>query len=222
VTRRGAVSAEQLDLFAELDAALAEAEPRTRAEAPVPSLYDSPTRGLAARIAEFEAWQDEHGTFASLADSHAWHAGLSHPTAPTDRCMPSVLLAEFRCLCVARAGRECMCVGDLMYRGACRHCEWEGTPTDHESTASEDANDHAFPGWRDLPVVPRYPVGSFGPAQRERVAAKWLDTVRPMLPAGWLEAGGPVRTKRCGVGTRHVPGGTPCGGYDMAAGEDTP
>lgn len=212
-----AARVEQLDLFAELETAAAEAQAKALAEAPVPNLYGSPTRGLAARMAEFDAWRDAYGDFGCIPISHAWHEGFSHSTTPTDRCAPSLLQAELRCLCNTYAGNRCLCVGDLMYRGACRHCTWEGDPTDSENTASEDAHDHAWPGWRDLPLVPRSRAGEMGPAQQKRAAVQWLEKVTPLYPPGWVEAGGPVRTARSSLGTRHVPNGTPFGGYDMAA-----
>jgi Family of unknown function (DUF6349) len=97
-----------------------------------------------------------------------------------------------------------------MYRGACRRCDWEGEPHDRENAVAEDACDHSWPGWRDLPSVPRVP-------EERKKRAAWVDRVVGLYPAGWLEDGGPIRTARSGYGTRHVPGSTPFGGYDLAA-----
>ncbi|MGO9959336.1 MAG: DUF6349 family protein, partial [Solirubrobacteraceae bacterium] len=48
----------------------------------------------------------------------------------------------------------------------------------------------------------------------------WVEKWAPLLPDGWLERGGPIRTRRERHATRHVPGRAPGGGYDLAA-DDT-
>jgi hypothetical protein len=106
-------------------------------------------------------------------------------------------------------------------RGGCLTCGWLGPvrPGHYdEQGAIEDAHDHAFPGWRDLPIVPR--VARLGNDQREsKQLAKLAEHVRLIYPTGWLERGGPIRTLRRAMGTRHVPGYAPTGlGYDMCAG----
>ncbi|HKT03735.1 MAG TPA: DUF6349 family protein [Rugosimonospora sp.] len=196
----------QLALFADPDTETVEVSgPQPTA----PSLYGSPARGLAARTAEMRAWRARHGNPNSIRRSHAWEVHITCPDTPTERCQPTVLSADLRCDCFD----ECYCVGDLLYRGACRGCGWEGEPRDGENAAVEDACDHAWPGWRDLPVVPRVPED----AKRH---AAWAQRVAARYPANWLVDGGPIRTRRSGLGTRHVPGRTPFGGYDLAAVDD--
>ena len=189
----------QLDLFAAIEEA--------KVDAPAPTLYGSPARGLAARTAEFHAWRAAHGSFGSVGRSHAWTVQLTCPETATVRCQPTVLSADLRCDCDRYD--ECCCVGDLLYRGACRHCDWEGQPYARENAAAEDACNHAWPGWPDVPVVP--PV----PEERKKRAA-WVERVLELYPAGWLEDGGPIRTSRSCRGIRHVPDRTPFGGYDLA------
>ena len=111
--------------------------------------------------------------------------------------------------------------GDTAMRGGCLTCGWLGPvrPGHYdEQGAIEDAHDHAFPGWRDLPIVPH--VARLGNDQREsKQLAKLAEHVRLIYPTGWLERGGPIRTLRRPMGTRHVPGYAPTGlGYDMCAG----
>ena len=189
----------QLDLFAAIEEA--------KLGGPAPTLYGSPTRGLTARADEFAGWRAAHGSFGSTGRSHAWTVCLTCPDTPTERCQPTVLSADLRCDCDRY--EQCSCLGDLMYRGACRRCDWEGEPHDRENAAAEDACDHAWPGWRELPVV------SAVPEERKKRAA-WVERVTELYPAGWLEDGGPIRTARSRGGTRHVPGRTPFGGYDLA------
>lgn len=68
------------------------------------------------------------------------------------RYNPTLLVADLRC---DHHDHDCFCGGDLVYRGASRHCYWEGPLRDCENPAAEDADDQAWPGWRALPLVPR-------------------------------------------------------------------
>jgi hypothetical protein len=125
-----------------------------------------------------------------------------------------VLTADLRCDCGRDRHRDkpCLCLGDLLFRGACRGCDWEGEPGADENPAAEAACDHAWPGWRALPVVERMSEEHKPRARLERVTGRY--------PPGWVHAGGPIRTHRAGMGPRHVPSRTPFGGYDMAADPD--
>ncbi len=194
-------------------------------ERPAPCLYLTGTaRGLAARLAEWEAWLAEHGHGSAYARSHAWRVVTTCPDTPTDRCQPTVLTCDLS----APRGYPPPCGGhdrSQLYRGACRRpgCLWEGPERDSwagsgENPAAEDALNHAWPGWRDLPVAPDFPHIQSGTSKADlRALARWAEQVNAIYPEGWLEAGGPVRTLRSGRGTRHVPDRTPYGGYDVAA-----
>ncbi|GAA1768592.1 DUF6349 family protein [Nonomuraea bangladeshensis] len=95
-----------------------------------------------------------------------------------------------------------------LYRGACLGCDWEGETRQSGGDAVEDAHDHAWPGWRDLPAV-KPPKSNH---------ARWLVEVGRAYPPGWLEAGGPIVTVRADSRfSRHLPGKAPGGGYDLAA-----
>jgi hypothetical protein len=192
-----------------------------RLEAPAPCLFGSQARGLPARAAEYAAWKAVHGAFGSQPRSHAWAHAITHPKGQTGACRPSLMSADLRCGNWHHGSSHdgpCSCAGDLVYRGACTGCDWEGLVRLTENHATEDAHDHAWPGWRELPVIARAaPRGTS--AEDKRDYDRWLEAAVPLHPAGWIESGGPVRTARqAGRGTRHVPGhGTPFGGYDMAA-----
>jgi hypothetical protein len=199
------INAGQTDLFTLIE--------ETKLATPAPTLYGSPARGLPARRTEYQRWRAQHGGFGSLGRSHAWTVSISCPDSPAPRCQPTVLAADLRCDCDNRCDHaHCSCVGELMYRGACRSCDWEGEPVDGENAAAEDACDHAWPGWHQLPVVARVP-------EQRNARARWVEAVTTSYPAGWLEDGGPIRTARSGMGGRHVPTRTPFGGYDLAADE---
>jgi len=109
----------------------------------------------------------------------------------------------------------------LEYRGACLGCGWVSDHTHRlrrggENAAVEDAHDHTHPGWREIPVVEGPPTLD-SPHAYERGIGRWRERWELLLPACWLDRGGPIRTPRSHGGTRHVPGRAPGGGYDLAA-----
>ena len=218
--------ADQLDLFADLDAA-AEAEAETARRGAfdtAPSIFgDVVARGFFARVRAAAAWDEQHGHFDRLRRSHAWReerggAGFGRGRiARSAVCRPASLIADLRC---AHYDHDCSCVGDLVYRGACLHCAWEGEARCDRNTAVEDAHDHAWPGWRDLPCVPRRPEP--GPSKKHTdEMQRRIEKVNTVYPEGWLESGGPILTVRGQYGTRHVPAYTGFGGYDLCGRTDT-
>jgi hypothetical protein len=210
-------------------------------------LYGSPARGLPARVAEFDLWCRAYGHFGSGIRAHAWHPSSVHFHGRTSEDVAAYQLGRHEVVdldCDLRRGwqhREqkfapvppCGHDADaeankaaglwrgLMHRGACRKtgCDWEGPVRGSEKQAVEDGMDHAWPGWRNLPPVPRVPDNAWE-AKRSKPAAKaldgWLTKVVPAYPDGWVEAGGPIRTVREKNGTRHIEARTPFGGWDLA------
>ncbi|MDT0262300.1 DUF6349 family protein [Jatrophihabitans lederbergiae] len=212
-------STEQLDLFADLDAAaeaVAEAE-RQRVFDTAPPIFGDTVRGFFARVRAAREWDEQYGHFDCLRRSHAWRdeiggTGFGRGRIPaTDQCQPVTLTADLRC---EHYNSDCSCVGDLVYRGACLHCAWEGEIGEDHNAAVEDAHDHAWSGWRDLPIVDRRPEPGTS-ARQQATMASWVAAVNDVYPAGWLESGGPIRTVRGYFGTRHVPAYTGFGGYDL-------
>ncbi len=132
----------QLDLFT----LLSSIEDDTPAP---PSIYGSPARGLVARTAAFTDWCACYGRLDSYRVSHAWHPGLCEAAGATPGCQVSVMTCELRC----DHHRACECVGDLIEKGACLHCAWEGPDRLNQAAAVWDALDHAHPGWDDSPAV---------------------------------------------------------------------
>ncbi len=179
----------QLDLFAEQDEA-ERAAARAAKLAASPCIHDSPARGLAAREAEFEAWCAAYDHFDSYHRSHAWRAGVAPPVDLPVRCQAWTLSASTRPngTCEGHSGNHA-------YKGACLACDWEGPSRGDENAAAEDACDHAWPGWRDQPVLPHMPYA-------DKPLAAWLAEARRLYPPGWVDAGGPVRTRREQYGTR--------------------
>ncbi len=181
------------------------------------------TAPLVALLAEAaqaeERWRTTRTEEDRLAWVSHWCIAITHPgrrfgdddhLGSGDRCTPTVLTRD--------TGDE---DDHLSYKGACLGCGWVADREhliwsgEGENGAAEDANDHAFPGWRDLPIVESVPHDTQS-AAGPKALARWLSRTRPLLPDGWIERGGPIRTSRSGGGGRHVPGRVPLGGgYDM-------
>ena len=152
---------------------------------------------------------DRLGHAGQLGDPHHLPR-LSPAPPPGQACSATVLSRD-------TADEE----NHLDYLGACLGCGWlaeSSHPLHHggENAAAEDALDHTHPGWRYLPVVGPLPHNDGGVTYQRAIAA-WRHKWEPLLPPGWLDTAGPVRTPRTGHGTRHVPGRAPGGGYDTAA-----
>lgn len=197
-------------MFAEVEAA-----EREQRAALAPSLFDLDLLGYFARLQTAEQWLTSYGDARSIRDAHAWTPCASQMFTrhqPSPVCRPTILLADLRCDHYGRP--PCLCLGDLLYRGACFGCTWEGPASDRENTAAEDAHDHAWPGWRELPWVPRRPESGTSVKQKG-TTARWVEAVNDLYPHGWLESGGPIRTARTAGGTRHVPDHSGFGGYDL-------
>ncbi len=203
-----AVDAGQLDMFAML--AADETEERSRGG--IPTLFAGPGRGLIARRAAAEQWAREWAAVVRIGARYVSRAWSTYdPSTPTATCQAIVLSADLRCgLPEHDHGDDCLCVGDLVYRGFCRGCDWEAHDVHgRENRAAADALDHAHPGWRDSPVVPALACDSSNKAK-----ATWVRRAREAYgdrPEGW-----PIITDRRGIGSRAVPGRSPWGGYDVA------
>ena len=93
----------------------------------------------------------------------------------------------------------------IVYRGACAGCGWAGSESycGDESSALEDALDHALVGWRSVPVVERHRWDA-----NDKAFAKWAGQITELYERLGLdeslspERGGVIRTTRVDGGTR--------------------
>ena len=77
-------------------------------------------------------------------------------------------------------------------------------------------HDHAFPGWRQLPILPAKLRGQMGNRKMTPKLEQWLDA---NYPPEFRVPGAPILTDRGGSGTRHVPEYSPYGGFDLSVDE---
>lgn len=173
------------------------------------------SRWLAARTeAEMSASRDS-GRFIPTDEEVAlreaagktWSLAWCHPKLidcePDDpaewrllapRCRTSLITRDPR---VDDPGNPRRWIGDIEYRAYCGHCGWLGPTFVDENEATYSGLDHAWPGWRTMPVVD---------STAGRTAA-WDQAVQAAYPTEWLDAGGPVREFR-GTATPLRPIGT--------------
>ncbi len=174
-------------------------------------------------------WQASGGEHDRRVMDAAWSIATTHPGGLSDDpaqgsapghgrlCEPTILICHW----LPADGEDYWSMKDhLGYRGACLGCGWVGDQPRRgrgaENLAVEDAHDHTHPGWREIPVVGA-PPSLESPASYKRLVARWYQRWGHLLPEGWLDRGGPVRTARSPMAGRHVPGRAPGGGYDLAA-----
>lgn len=178
---------------------------------------------LAEQARLHASWQKTRDEQDRRMMAAAWAIGVTHPGndcgARQPRrelgmlCTPTVLTCHW----LPRDGEDYWSITDhLGYRGACLGCGWV---TDlprrgrgAENLAVEDAHDHSHPQWHGIPVVEAAPSHDT-PRVYQQLVARW----GALLPEGWLDRGGPIRTKRTGPGNRHVHRRAPGGGYDLAS-----
>lgn len=193
------------DLWGDRDQALA---PWTGSPLRYHVAYLDPAEHLAA----FDRWVDEHpdGDRGAYVRSHMWHSGWSNPFE-FDGHTFTHLLADAR-----RNGDEwdaslgSLVPDELMHQVICTACRWHHI-TSSENGAVEAWHDHAIPGWRHQPVMPRNLV----PMDWSKPGKKTLAWIAKHIPVEWQRPGSPIRTERSGIGTRHVPGRSPFGGFDL-------
>jgi hypothetical protein len=80
--------------------------------------------------------------------------------------------------------------------------------------AVEAWHDHAWPGWRDLPILPLTPQTDRTDKGTSKRARAFFEAE---YPTEFQQSGAPVITQRSRFGTRHVPNYSPWGGYDLCS-----
>lgn len=184
---------------------------------------DARGTGLAARVATWDAWVEEFGHFASVYRSHTWQPAICDQGCIRGEHEAWVFHVHLGCGSTGTGhwfgdGRDpCQCVGGDLERVVCS-CGFESEPVVHGE--GEDPAfvlmDHCWPGWREMPIAPKWYHDGPGGKSREKAVNLWLGrTILEGYSEEWLREGGPIRTHRRRYGTRSHGGGTPFGGWDM-------
>lgn len=162
----------------------------------------------AALDAAFEHWCFLNGRFGSIDRSHMWHRSLWDRE---DAAFGDHSIAVFRASLWIERGVEGPSVSPV--QAICEPCGWHHICGD-DSEAVEAWHDHAIPGWRELPVMPAQVRVRDEKGRFTKLAQKWIEV---HYPEHLQVPGTPIITERTPLGTRHVPGGSPWGGYDLSA-----
>lgn len=200
-----------LDIEGMLHEAAVEAAPEwTGAPLHFTTAYYSPDELDAA----LEHWHFLHAHDKTHVNSRMWRRSITVPESSQVADHGFVLYtSDLRCEPWKHADKHesCTCVGELTYQAICETCEWNGI-TDNENEAVEMWHDHALPGWRDLPIVPSR-LRLMDKDKLSKPARQWISE---HYPKSMQEPGAPIITERRPHGTRHVPGRSPWGGYDLS------
>lgn len=170
------------------------------------------------RPAEFDEaashWRFLHKLDKGYHPNRMWHRAIAVPMGVEvgDHTL-DLFTADLRCEPWTHDQKHvgCACVGELTFMAICEPHGWHGIGG-NENVAVEAWHDHSFPGWRDLPIVPTRLRDREKPGI-SKAAKKWIEA---HYPKGMQIPGAPIITERSPMGTRHVPGRSPWGGYDIA------
>lgn len=171
--------------------------------------------------AAWRRWIEINGHFDSIHRSRMWHRSYTSPHARIGNHTIDLYDVDLRCKAglhdehraTLGLGRICQCVGTTVTQAICAECSWHHIGTERE--VIEAWHDHAFPGWRDLPVLPTKLRGTMGGTKMTPKLEEWLEA---NYPAEFRIPGAPILTTREKFGTRSVPGYSPFGGYDLSVG----
>jgi len=159
-----------------------------------------------------DAWRQYqfiNGIFGCVPNSHMWHRAVDSAwtgdgaDVAVDGHTAHRFTVDLGCFCKRPYGDRCSCVTARLHQIVCDQCRWHQIGTEQHTV--EAWHDHSFPGWRQLPVVPATVTG--------KARLRWIEQHYPAT----ADPGFPIRTERSGAGTRHVPGRSPWGGYDLSA-----
>ncbi len=172
--------------------------------------YHSPSDLDAA----YEHWQFLHKRDKPRGQSRVWHRSMTVPgSTNAGEHVFDLFRADLDCRrwLHPEPHGQCLCVGGVPCLVICEPHRWFRIAGD-ENTAVEGWHDHAFPGWRGLPIVPAR-LRDTGSAGASKAVRRWIEE---NYPPAMQVAGAPIITERARYGTRHVPGRSPWGGYDLS------
>ena len=154
-------------------------------------------------------WQ-EWRMFPGWRESHTGSNGLNgpHPSFTYTADLRSCGHERYRTVS-EREANPCLCLSGFLYRIYCSGCDWWTGVADDENGVAEAYLDHCWNGWRELPVIESTMKPNGG----------YTYHFPRDYPEAWKAPGSPLKECRgeTKYGTRHVPSGSPYGGYRAAA-----
>lgn len=162
--------------------------------------------------AAFDRWVLEHGHHGSVYRSRMWHRSR-FSSMPDNLELNGHRLSMFKLeVSCFQHYNGCSCVTVSASRFVCDNCSISEDASTEQAVV-ELMHDHATPWWRELPPVPHHARQRDAQGRPSPVMIDWLTS---NYPEHARTPGSPIITFRNGVGTRHVPGASPYGGYDIS------
>ncbi|MFC3399344.1 DUF6349 family protein [Microbacterium amylolyticum] len=117
--------------------------------------YIDPDEAMAALRRREEEHLDKRG---SLRATHMWFPSATGGRLDLPEHDLFQFTADLRCDFWRHVDQDgnrlaCLCVGGLLTMTICTRCRWHHIDSD-ENIAVEAWHDHAFAGWRELPILP--------------------------------------------------------------------
>lgn len=169
--------------------------------------------------AAFAEYRRRFGHFGILVGPpHLWHPGHTSTDVGTPGHEVRLYSADLGCDDYDhrprfQQGKVCLCVGGHVYRAVCE-CRWVSPIGRAEAETVVAWHDHAWPGWRELPVVPESVERRDEKGRPTKALLAWVEA---NVPEEWQRPGAPLVSERESLATRCVPGYSPWGGWDIAA-----
>lgn len=198
----------------DIDSLIAEANPRPPYTGRAPLRFTTDYYTLEELVeAQYEA-RLAAGDDYCHSWRHMWHPEfMGVRQQDSNGHLLAMVECDLRCSCLLMPPygyntRYCYCPGDLICQSICETCAWHFIGTWNQ--AVEAWHDHAWAGWRELPILGLVKSGT----DRAKQLAALVKEVE--YPAEWMRAGAPIITDRENGSTRHVPDYSPWRGFDIA------
>ena len=140
-----------------------------------PLAYTTSYYSPAELDAAFDRYRAEFGGFGCIPRSHMWHRNSYNQgerAATDDGHELHMFYADAWCKEADHDHSADPLPGGGRYQAVCPGCAWH-VISERENDAVEAWHDHALPGWRSLPIMPRPAAAATDEKKARAAAAKW-------------------------------------------------
>lgn len=192
-----------------------------------PLQYHEDYYSPAELVAAWDRYVFEHGSFASVPNSHMWHTSSYRHGAEIGIHTLALFSADTRCDGIVPSTRTHQHApgdlpGGLLTQAICEPCQWH-----HIGEHGETVHawfDHAYPIWRELPRVPEQLLARAARGEK-KASQRLLNWVLEHYPAHAQFPGAPIVTEAriwtrkdgsIAIGRGAIGGRSPFGGYSLS------
>ncbi|NJQ04007.1 DUF6349 family protein [Streptomyces lonarensis] len=154
---------------------------------------DAEPTGARARQTYYWRVRNARTRHRPESSAHRWHIQPGHPGGAYSDLGHELEPPAHHAPTLLSRSRPKPRGHEQQFRGGCLTCAWEGPVYpgsghgDGDNSAIEDAHDHAFPGWRELPPITR----ARDRRQTQRNLTRWTQ-LTSQYPLGWVDQGAPI------------------------------